>query len=398
MSVEKKLLKRILLEQQKKRAIEQLGRKKVEPNLKNLSDALDAYYILLKLKTYCAYLSYIIIRRPEKLNYDRQDFKLVESIIKEMEEGAIKIPALIIYNKIRRLYEGLIEGQADMDFFYDSTYQLIQRHLPEFTIDEKLELFSYLSNFCIKKINGGDIPYRAKHFLLNNEIINLKYSRNRSKKASLPATLFKNMVAGAILLNEDTIFHKIETVGLFPTKAEGFADGYDWANHFILHYGLNLDKTVRNIYMTYCQAAISFHQGAFKKAYLQLNNPSHLQALLFNLEVKVLHLKILYEGNIHFFNDLEKDGIIINNVLESLRGLIKDDVLRKKEVAYQLPFYKVFVKLYKGLFSLYEKFDGKLDNADNPKFLKKKNKLKAEIEGINYVYKDWMLAKLKEII
>ena len=293
MSIEQKLLRKIAAEQLKKKQIEAQGKRKIEPNLKRLSDALDEYFYFTKLKTYCAYLSYTQIIRPTKLDYHPKDFKLVSAIIKEVNLAQFKHPAIKIYNKIRLLYESLSKEDLDYNPLYEETNQLLHEHLKIFTIEEILELYSFLSNFCVRKFNEGDKKYLEQHFLLNNELINLKYYRKSSTRESLPATLFKNMVTVGAFLHQKPIFKSIKTLGLQSNEKGGYKNGFEWANPFIETYKKKLDKSIREIYVNYCKAYVAFHSGDFEKAYKTLGNPNYVQGIVFNLEVKLLYLKIL---------------------------------------------------------------------------------------------------------
>ena len=96
-------------------------------------------------------------------------------------------------------------------------------------------------------------------------------------------------------------------------------------------------------------------------------------------------------------NRLEKDEMDLKKVLESLRGLIRDEENRKQQLIYQLPYYKNFEHLFRKLYLLYEKFDGRLDNGKNEIFQHKKALLLSDITKIHYAYKDWLLTKVNQI-
>jgi len=397
-SIEQKLLKRIAAEQLKKRQIEAQGKRKIEPNLKKISDALDDYYLFGKLKVYCSYLSYTQIISQEKLAYKKKDLQLIEPVLEKLNSDCYQHPAIIIYNKIRLLFESLIVEETKIQLSnYEDTATLIKNSQKTFTVEERLELYSFLSNFCIKKVNGGFTAYWERLFLLNNEIINLKYFRKRSINEVLPANFFKNVVSVALRLSNTPLSSPIQTIALKAPTEEGFDNRLEWVKQFIEVYHLKLEKSARQLYYNYATASIAFHEGNYKLAFEQLGNPSHIQEVIFNLDLKMLLLKILYEINYYDSDFLETKDIDVKKVLEAYRGLIRDEKKRKRQLTYQLPFHENFEVAFRKLYSLYEKSYKTWGIERNPLFLKRKKTLLAEVQLFKYPYKTWLTNKLKKI-
>lgn len=397
MNVEQRLLKKIAKEQAKRKAIETEGSRKTEPNLKAISDALDEYYFVSKLKTYCAYLSYTHIIQADKLQFEESDFRLMPAIIEVIKTQKIASPAIEFYNTIRILFENLGKNHSLSETLLQSAKKCISANQKLFTVEEQTEMYSYLTNYCIRKINLGQADYRKQLFLLNNEIINLKYRRKRSKKEVLPASVFKNMVVGALTLKNAPFFKQLHTEDLVPKEASGFKDGFAWIAAFIEVYGKRLEKKQREIYQPYCRAILFFGQGLPLKAYEQLRNLKRFQDVLLNLNVKLLYLRILFEMDYLYPEKLEQDEVVIEKVMEAFRALIRDEKQRKKQLSYQLLFYERFEFLFKKLYAFNLKYNNRLDNSINDLFILKRTQILQEINNTSFAYADWFEEKMKAI-
>lgn len=395
MTTEQKLLKKIKREQEKWKSIAREGIK--EPNLKGVSDALDEYYFINKLKVYCAYLSYTQYVASETLPYQVEDFRFIKAILNTVDSEEFDNPTFEIYNKIRRLFETIEKENEDTNKLYLATYELIKKHASLFDKEENLDLYSFLTNYCIRKINAGIANYKERFFLINNEIINLKYRNQKIKQTSLPATLYKNMIITASLLKDATLFSTISTMGVPKDTPLGFSDGIAWAERFTETYQSKLDKKNRKMYYAYCSAFLSFIQDDYLQAYQKLGNPSHLHGIQFNLEVKMLHLKIVYEVNRLSPEKLEEDGVEIRKVMEAYRGSIRYELDKKRQLNYQIDFFVAFEKVFKKLYPFYEKYSGKLYNATDQNYIKDKELLLEQAKSLKYTYKNWFKSKIEEI-
>lgn len=395
MTIEQKLLKKIKQEQAKWKNIAREGIK--EPNLKGVSDALDEYYFINKLKVYCAYLSYTQYVAPETLPYQVNDFRFIKAILNTVESEDFANPVFEIYNKIRQLFETIEEENEHTNKLYLTTYELIKKHTRLFDKAEKLDLYSFLTNYCIRKLNTGITIYRVRFFLVNNEIINLKYANPKVKQTALPIQLYKNMVTTAILLKDAPIFKTLNTVGISRDSSLGFENGVVWAEQFAIIYQSKLEKKYRQIYYTYCMALLSFFKEDYLTAYQQLGNPTYVHGIMFNLEIKVLYLKIVYEVNQIAPEQLDKDGIDIEKVMESLRGMIRYEIDKKKQIAYHINFFVPFEKAFRKLYAFHKKYAGKLYNVDDANFLNEKEVLLNKMNLITHTYKNWFVTKVNEI-
>ena len=100
-------------------AIEAAEQRNREPNLQEVSDKLDCYYIVNKLKYYCKALNY---QRFQTTSYD---WAMIETVLQEVEKKKwLDIPAVAIY------YHGvktLLENEA-VEIHFEQLKQLLHQY------------------------------------------------------------------------------------------------------------------------------------------------------------------------------------------------------------------------------------------------------------------------------
>ncbi|MEO1259847.1 MAG: hypothetical protein AAFZ15_13725 [Bacteroidota bacterium] len=394
--IDKILLKKIYYEKKAREKIESEGRRDKEPNLLSISNALDEYYYLNKIQLYCAYLSYKKFVNPTVLSYNKNDIRLIHIILNQIDDNYFDNPAIKVYNKIRLLYEALNETNSNDKTIYLELKSLIDEY--EYTINrfDKATILSYLTNYCLYKMNNGNFRFREEFLYTNLSILKSLYTKNTSKKNKLPPSTFKNIVVVSLKLDPATDFFQRCQITDKPAQAIRNQNKHNWIEEFMEYYKKWIDTKYKKTYYNYCLALLLFEKMEYVKAYRVLQNPSRTQGMFINLDTKVLHLVILYE----VFNKrsiiLENDGIDILKVLDSLRGLLKDDLNRKKQVSQKyVAIYKNFEKTYKRLYNLNLRYGGMQNKP--LKFEKEQKKLKANVHAIEIPFKNWILDKIHRL-
>jgi len=375
-TTEEKMHKKIVKEQNKRKHLEKIGKRNQEPNLLAISNAADNYYVLIKLKTYCAYLSYKNIINVEKIPYKESDFKLMKNIIEEIEKGAFQHPMIHIYNQIRLLYQ-------DKAVNFEELIQSIQQLTPKLNEDEGLEIYSFLSNIGIKRLNKGEKSFLKTTFEVYNNMLTL-LERNTRKKTVLPTGMFKNIVSIALYLKEDELFYQLKTASLkSPTKTEGFKDAFEWITQFIEVYQKKIDKKTAETYLDYSKALLAFHQEKYGIAYHHLQKNLNTHGLFINMDYKILYLKTVYEMKQSRSEDITTKEI--NLTIDSYRKLLEYEKNEVQKMNYQQLYYYTFYQVFKQLDS----------TSYSHKNIQEKQKLKQSIEDIPdfYPFKSWFLEK-----
>lgn len=390
------LLEKIKHEENVRRSIEERGERNTEPNLQSLSRALDNYYFINKLKIYCAFLSYSNIVSKEIVAYAADDLLLIREIIVAIEAQKVSNPTLLIYNYIRILYENIGNPDRATDEVFDVVEQRVKENLSYYSTDEKLELYSFLTNYCAKRINQGIIEYRNKFFILNNQIINLRYHGRSGSKLQLQSSIYENMIIIALRIQGDRCFQTMQTVGLTPNDpVNGFQDAFEWTEKFAEYYKHKLDEKGKKSHYPYCIALVEFSRANYIKAYTILKK-TQARGMFIGMSSKLLYLQVLYEVQKTEMQFLTKEKVYIDDVLEAFRALIRDEKGRKKQLTYQIQFYAEFERLYRKLYKVYE-LSRMPFSKDNNQYIKEKEHLRAQIEEIRFSYKEWFVEKSSQL-
>ena len=98
-------LKNISQQKATRRAIEINGETEAIPNLQALSVALDEYYLINKLRCYCITLSYNRRINPDKWQFAKKEFALIDAILLKVDNGHFQYPGIGLFNDLRKLYE-----------------------------------------------------------------------------------------------------------------------------------------------------------------------------------------------------------------------------------------------------------------------------------------------------
>ncbi|MEM1323108.1 MAG: hypothetical protein AAGG75_22780 [Bacteroidota bacterium] len=392
---DQKLIRKINKEKARRLAIELQGRRNRDPNLLAISKAIDEYICLDKLKLYCAYLSYTKYTNTEFIDYDRNSFVFLDEVIAQVAAGQFENPLIKIYHWIQQLYEGMDQEGVDDEHLYHQFYPQLSALLQKVSKDERVEVYSYLTNYCTYKINQRITTFLKPFIQFSVLILDIKLTTSGKKDRFLPPATFSNIVKATLRLHDDQQFFTdiIQQLRYSQSTYKEVNSGMEWVEKFVEQYKNRLSMPDADYYYIYSRALLYFWQQQYGKAYRLLNNPKRPQGMFINLETRSLYLVILYE----LFNKrpaiLDSDDVEIGKVLESFRGLIRDDYHRKKQLAeHYLNIYKNFGLLYKRLYKLNLRYDGVLKRPK--RFYKLIQTLEQDTHRVNIPFKDWMLSKI----
>ncbi len=394
------LLEQVLFEKNKRREIELSGRREIEPNLKNISSVLDNYYIYHKLNLYCSYLSYSGLVKEAQIPYSRSDFLLLQEILEIIEKEGSQHPIVLLYNEIRKLFELNFHSGQDCETYYTAVKRMIEAHSFSIAKEDLIEIYSFLTNFCIKQLNKGQGNFSEFFFEADVQIINLKLEIAKTEKTSywLVPGIFINLVVTALSVQNMEVFNRAAVTGISPDPGEdGFRDPMEWTQKFIRYYSRFLAPEFRKTYATYCMALLAFRQKNFEEAYRLSGVPLRKQGIFINLKAKTLQLMILYELFIRDSKLLSKDKIDIENVLDALRKMIGDEGSRKNQLADdRLGRYKDFEQCFKQLYRFYD-ITRRIYKKKDREYQTKWKELEDRIAGCNPVSKAWLEEKIIEL-
>jgi len=112
--------------------------------------------------------------------------------------------------------------------------------------------------------------------------------------------------------------------------------------------------------------------------------------------VKVLHLKVLYEGYINELDRYIQSVKNIEKIFESYRKLLADEE-RKKHMSYQIESHKSFMNNFKLLYNFQRNYDDMSGYKTSREEKQKRYRELKEIFTTPYYFDKWWVQKLEEI-
>lgn len=229
-------------------------------NIENVMIQLDKFYLSKKLQ-----IASEVINIKNILSTEYNTFMLDEIISYLQNHEYTAEPAIQVYLLIIKTLQ-----EPENESYYTELEILLQHNIQKFTLKELYEIYQYLQNYCIKKINIGDVSYQNKLFdnykiqIDNNIII---YSGNISQWD------YKNIVTIALRLKE-----------------------IDWAEQFILRYKNYLTIQHKENAYSYNYANVLFRKGDYD-ASLKMLQHVNMTDVYYKLDARSMLLKTYYELN-----------------------------------------------------------------------------------------------------
>ena len=246
-----------------------------DENLQLKNDAFDVFYFINKLRIACDMASRNVVlnanyecRFLEVFFEEYRHFLEVENLsdnlkLSDKNGDWSNLPALKIYVNTLQMLES-----EDADIYYFELKKLLETHFEIFPKAELTGIYSYLLNFCIKKINFGKSDFYPEilelyKLLLKRELI--------FKNEYLTQWTFRNIVTAGIRSNES-----------------------DWAEKFILEYENRLLPEERNNAVSYNLATVYFAKKDYRAALQTLQNVAFTDNF-YQTGAKTIQLKSYFE-------------------------------------------------------------------------------------------------------
>jgi len=264
---------------------------------------LDIFYLATKLKMLCELINSQNVKRGA------YDFFLEKEIEEQVSQGAfMDSPAILIYFHILKT---LTEPQNIKHF--ENLQELLSSHSDKFERDELRDMYKYLMNYCIKKINQGETEFLNRLFGIYQTVLENKAIYNGR---FLSQWDFKNIVVVGIRAGENK-----------------------WVESFIENKIHDLAAAEQKNALTYNTAYLSFSNGNYHQA-LRLLQDVEFTDIYYQLDMRSVMLKCYYEMH---------DEDALNYHLAAFRLFLS----RNKVISdYQRTIYRNLIK-----------FTGKLMNA-----------------------------------
>ena len=226
--------------------------------IEEVSKNLDIYFIAKKLQLLCEMIN---VRNVQAVSYE---FLMEDEIIDLVSKGNFEyIPLISVYY---RIYRTLTEPENEDHF--SGLKSLLVSFGSRFEREELRDMYQYLMNYCIKKINQGRVDYISILFDIYRTVLEKKiiYSGNYLSQWD-----FKNIVV----------------IGIRAGQLE-------WVFKFIESIGSDLLPAERNNAYTYNLAYYYFSTGDYHRS-LSLLRQVEFTDLYYQLDMRAILLKCYFE-------------------------------------------------------------------------------------------------------
>jgi hypothetical protein len=280
------------------------GKKSDENYLDKVFKNLDAFFISKKLQLLCELVN---VKNVVSFDYDPI---FQDEIIRLVQGGAFAdFPFIRVYHHILLT---LLEPEQESHFnelklLMESVGNLFSQH-------DLKEMYPYLMNYCIKKINLGVVEYVGVLFEIYCQVLERKviFTDNHLSQWD-----FKNIVV----------------IGIRAGK-------HQWVENFIETYQTFLPENERNNAIVYNTAYLKFSQGDYRQALVLLQRVEFTD-LYYQLDMRSIVLKCYYEM-------YDEEALIYH--LSAFRAFLR----RNKLVSdYQRTIYRNLVKFTNRLLQSY---------------------------------------------
>lgn len=233
-----------------------------EDGLRPMIESLEGFSLVTRLKYLCE-----LLNRSNVVSSDTDD-RLLASVRDELELGHhTDYPAIAIYKTI--LYT-LIESAQPTH--YDQLRISLRTHASAIPLTELGQMYAFALNYCIKRLNEGEIHYLRELHSLYQELIAGKILHEHG---ILAPQHFKNIVTVAIRLEE-----------------------YTWTEQFIEQHKADLPDTERENAYVYNMACLHYARRNFSATKRLLQQVVFTDPY-YQLDSRAILLKCYYETDDH---------------------------------------------------------------------------------------------------
>lgn len=306
----------------------------VQEIFQGLSDELDAYFIISKLKLA------VIILNHRKMFKVKYELGLLEELVRYVEQSGLnRIPAVdIYYNCYQILTHDEPEG------YFRKLVPAIGKYGGNFKHSETQGLYLFAINFCIKQINLGKEAYVREVFELYRQALESDYLID---EGILSPWTYKNISSAALKLEE-----------------------YEWVDKFNYTYRKWLPADYQDSFYHFNNAKLYLATKEYSKVVKTLNRIDTKDVFTL-LGARVMQVKAQYELG---------EFQLIEYLLDNFKQLLR----RKEVLTYHKRNYSNFVKFTSRLIRL------------KPGDQKAQKKLETEILAAEILTeREWLLAKMK---
>ena len=278
-----------------------------ELSFEQMSNTLDISFLAYKLRQSCLRLSQQTVYKSES------DGNFPPAFLEYIEQNFLEVPLIRLY-----YFSFKSLTQPEVESHYYQFKQLLDQYSDIVPQSELRDLILLAINFCIRKINNGELSYYQEVLLLYKEGLEKEFLLENGELSRFT-------------------YHNIATSGLRSGE-------YQWVESFIRDYRSALHPDYQNTSYNFNRSRLEYSRKNYKVA-LRLLLQANYKDLLLNLAAKTVQLKVYYE--IGEFSLLESH-------LEAMKMFVR----RKKVIGYHQTNYLNIIQYTQKLLAV-NQFDRK---------------------------------------
>ncbi|MCO6493385.1 MAG: hypothetical protein J5I98_33500 [Phaeodactylibacter sp.] len=228
-------------------------------HLQEMNDALDLYYFCSKLRIACD-----MANRNKAIRASYQ-CHFIDTLLEAFGQAP---PWLREEPALQAYLQTLLMLRGEEENHYREARRLLLQNPHVFPREELNDLYDYVQNFCVKKINSGQTQYYEQILDLYKEMLNRGLLL---RNGFLTQWTYINVVTAGIRLRD-----------------------FEWTSHFIHAYREHLAPEVRDNVYNYNLAALEFERGNYQQALQSLQDVEFSDAF-YHMAAKIIQLKSYYE-------------------------------------------------------------------------------------------------------
>ena len=228
-------------------------------NIESISKFLDIFYFSEKLRFYSAALS------QQSYLKEAYEIEFIEEFLEALEKSNISgTPSISIYH-----YCLLTVKENENIEHYRELRKLLSEHGTSFPINESQSLFYFAANYCIRKINKGELSFYDELFNVFQEMVEKEIIL--SEQGEISPWDFKNIVVNGLFLNK-----------------------FNWTENFINDYGNKIPIQYRENSVRFNLGQLYFRQKKYQQVLEQLRDLEY-DDLLASLNAKTITTMTFFE-------------------------------------------------------------------------------------------------------
>jgi len=219
---------------------------------------LDRFYLIRKLQLCCE-----IFNVQNVFSQEHQVFLLDEILIHMKNRNYEDVPVIVIYYRILMTLR-----ESENEDHYHTLRKLLREHESAVTTEELRDMYKYVLNYCIKKINLGNISWQGELF-----------------------DIYRITVTNRVLMSEGFLSHRdfknIVTIALRQNQVA-------WTGEFIEQFIHEVPPEERENAKLYNTANLLFHKRDYSGAIRVLQRVDFLD-IFYDLDARSILLKTWFE-------------------------------------------------------------------------------------------------------